>query len=110
MSFERITTDRALDEMKAGHEVYRLFPADLSISLAEWLTECFVIEEDPPAPVIGDCPPPQGLKKQNRRKQPGQRERHWTGEKSRRCTMRAGHMQRLRMRWAQPRGRSHPDC
>ena len=57
MSFERITMDRALDEMKAGHEVYRLFPADLSISLAEWLTECFVIEEDPPAPVIGDCPP-----------------------------------------------------
>ncbi len=35
MSFEKITTDRALDEMKSGHEVYQLIPADMSISIAE---------------------------------------------------------------------------
>lgn len=35
MSFERITTQRALDEMKAGHEIYRLIPADLSMPVAE---------------------------------------------------------------------------
>ena len=45
MSFVRITTDRALDEMKAGHEVYQLQPADLSMPIAEWLTGEFVIEE-----------------------------------------------------------------
>lgn len=47
MSFVRITTDRALDEMKKGHEIYQLTPADLSISVAEWLTGEFVMEEAP---------------------------------------------------------------
>lgn len=47
MSFERITTDRTLDEMKAGHEIYQLVPADLSMQIAEWLTGEFVIEEGP---------------------------------------------------------------
>lgn len=51
MSFVRITTDRALDEMKAGHEVYQLQPADLSMPIAEWLTGEFVIRKAPPEAV-----------------------------------------------------------
>ncbi len=47
MSFEKITTDRALAEMKSGHEVYQLVPADMSISIKEWQTGQFVIEEEP---------------------------------------------------------------
>ncbi len=63
MSFVRITTDRALDEMKKGHEIYQLTPADLSISVAEWLTGKFVMEEAP-----SEACPPQRLKRQSHRK------------------------------------------
>ena len=45
MKIERITTARALDEMKAGRRVYMLVPADLGISLEEYLQADFVLEE-----------------------------------------------------------------
>lgn len=45
MSLERITTQRVLDELKAGHTVFVLQEADMtSLTIADWLTEEFAIE------------------------------------------------------------------
>lgn len=49
MALERITTQRVLEELKAGHTVYVLRVADMtSLTIAEWLTEEFAIEEEAP--------------------------------------------------------------
>lgn len=50
MSLERITTQRVLDELKAGHTVFVLQQVDITcLTIADWLTEDFAIEEDAPA-------------------------------------------------------------
>lgn len=50
MSLERITTQRVLDELKAGHTVFMLQQVDITgLTIADWLTEDFAIEEDVPA-------------------------------------------------------------
>ena len=51
MSLERITGQRVVDELKAGHEVYMLLMTDItSLTIADWLTGEFAIEEQPADP------------------------------------------------------------
>lgn len=51
MSLERITGQRVVDELKAGHEVYMLLMTDItSLTIADWLTREFAIEEQPADP------------------------------------------------------------
>ena len=51
MSLERITGQRVVDELKAGHMVYMLQLADItSLTIADWLTGEFAIEEQPADP------------------------------------------------------------
>lgn len=45
MSLERITTQRVLEELKAGNSVFILQEADMtSVTIADWLTKEFAIE------------------------------------------------------------------
>ena len=54
MSLERITGQRVVDELKAGHMVYMLQLADItSLTIADWLTGEFAVDErsaDPESP------------------------------------------------------------
>ena len=59
MSLERITGQRVVDELKAGHEVYMLLMTDItSLTIADWLTGEFAIEEQP---ADLESPPRSGL-------------------------------------------------
>lgn len=59
MSLERITTQRVLDELKAGHTVYMLHGIDLTttMTLVDWTTKEFVVEK---APAKQEAPKVQG--------------------------------------------------
>lgn len=58
MSLERITGQRVVDELKAGHEVYMLLMTDITrLTIADWLTGEFAIEEQPADP---ESPPRSG--------------------------------------------------
>lgn len=62
MSLERITGQRVVDELKAGHMVYMLQLADItSLTIADWLTGEFAIEEQP---ADLESPPDPGPEKQ----------------------------------------------
>lgn len=54
MSLERITGQRVVDELKAGHEVYMLLMTDIThLTIADWLTGEFAVDErsaDPESP------------------------------------------------------------
>lgn len=63
MSLERITGQRVVDELKAGHMVYMLQLADItSLTIADWLTGEFAIEEQPAD--LESPPPDPGPEKQ----------------------------------------------
>lgn len=56
MSLERITGQRVIDELKAGHMVYMLQLTNITgLTIADWLTGEFAIEEQPADP---EPPPP----------------------------------------------------
>lgn len=95
MSLERITTQRVLEELKAGNSVFILQEADMtSVTIADWLTEEFAIEV-PEEDKQSKAPKTQGGVKPLPRKS-------WTGARSRPCIMRGGPMQRSQMKWAAP--------
>lgn len=91
MSLERITGQRVIDELKAGHEVYMLLMTDItSLTIADWLAGEFAIEEqlaDPESPSIR-------ARRSSRRSG-----RSWTGERSRPCIVPDGATRRSRTRW-----------
>ena len=63
MSLERITGQRVVDELKAGHEVYMLLMTDItSLTIADWLTREFANEEHPADP---ESPPRSGSRRKD---------------------------------------------
>ncbi len=64
MSLERITGQRVVDELKAGHMVYMLQLTDItSLTIADWLIGEFAIEEQPADP---ESPPPIRIRRSSR--------------------------------------------
>lgn len=60
MALERITTQRVLDELKAGHTVFVLRETDMtSLTIADWLTSEFAVEV-PDEDKQPDAPKAQG--------------------------------------------------
>ena len=103
MSIERVTAERALEHLKAGHSIIILQAADMtSLTIADWLTSDLAVEVPDEHPVdensqAGGGKPLRlvGV-------------RSWIGARSKPCMMPDGPMQRLRMRWDVPWPQSIP--
>ena len=95
MSIERVTAERALEHLKAGHSIIILQAADMtSLTIADWLTSDLAVEVPDEHPVdensqAGGVKPLQlvGV-------------RSWIGARSKPCMMPGGPMRRLQMKWA----------